>query len=614
MGRNSNYSEIQKLLSEVWPGWRITGVTGRDGSGDIFEILRNDVGTDFRCSLLVFQMKGDRQGRTITLTRPSMDLSALSPGSVREEDLEKFVRIVSAGIDTMMKLKGIPNIVSIEDYAIIRRRGSRTILIRTEYLEGLGDHLRLIPRFDRREIIALGTDLCTALSHVERLGMIHGNVSAENVFYTDRTGYKLGVSDLFRTVYSVFEGRTYSSTPPLRFGESPVSSSRTPQEADSYQQLSLSSDKTEDIYSLGILLDRIIREYIPPAYRDRALAETIRRACDPDPARRFQSAEQFRAALLECRDNAASSSVSAASEEADHSFSKTSARAVLSAAVVFFLLSICVFFYFRIHGDDSRKKYDLSGTSASVSAGEVNTPLFDDPGLEYAVRSQIGVMDGEITQEMAEAVRSLKLSGCSDNKYGKIKSIAGLSFFPNLEDLDLSDNQISDISDLSELRHLKKLRLKNNRIESIDALQTMQELQELDLSINMVQDISPLKKLTTLTVLDAGSNNITAISGLKGLVNLQYLSLNINHIVDITPLTDLKNLSVLGLEYNEIEDFIPLTGLKNLSRLSLKGNNIKDISRISELSFLSFLDISDNGISDKAPLKKLPDTITVISD
>ena len=80
-------------------------------------------------------------------------------------------------------------------------------------------------------------------------------------------------------------------------------------------------------------------------------------------------------------------------------------------------------------------------------------------GEKYGLRAQGGNFS---QQEMAEAVRSLKLSGCSDNKYGKIKSIAGLSFFSNLEDLDLSDNQISDISDLSELRHLKKLRLKNN--------------------------------------------------------------------------------------------------------------------------------------------------------
>ena len=112
---NTSSSYIQSQLSSVWPEWRITGTLGKGTYGDVYEILRDDLGISYKCALKV-----------LTLESYESDPS-----------LEEFVRNVSREIDMMMQLKGAPHIVTIEDYAVLRDKGVRTILIRMELLESV---------------------------------------------------------------------------------------------------------------------------------------------------------------------------------------------------------------------------------------------------------------------------------------------------------------------------------------------------------------------------------------------------------------------------------------------------------------------------------------------
>ena len=108
----SPYSQLQSQLSSVWPDWKITGTLGKGTFGYVYQLVRNDLGRNYTCAMKVLQMISDES----------------------DENLEEFVRSVSHEIDMMMQLKGYPNIVTIEDYAVLRGDGTRTILIRMEQL------------------------------------------------------------------------------------------------------------------------------------------------------------------------------------------------------------------------------------------------------------------------------------------------------------------------------------------------------------------------------------------------------------------------------------------------------------------------------------------------
>ena len=56
---NSELDYMQKQLSSVWPEWRITRKLGKGTYGSVYEILRDDLGTGYRCALKVLQMEDE---------------------------------------------------------------------------------------------------------------------------------------------------------------------------------------------------------------------------------------------------------------------------------------------------------------------------------------------------------------------------------------------------------------------------------------------------------------------------------------------------------------------------------------------------------------------------
>jgi internalin A len=66
----------------------------------------------------------------------------------------------------------------------------------------------------------------------------------------------------------------------------------------------------------------------------------------------------------------------------------------------------------------------------------------------------------------------------------------------NLEELDLSDNEISYIDGLGFLSGLKSLKLSNNMIDDIEPLFGLKNLEYVDLSGNKI-NAAQIKKLTT---------------------------------------------------------------------------------------------------------------------
>ena len=218
-------------------------------------------------------------------------------------------------IRMMESFKGMPNIVSIEDYKLLRKTSGigNIIYIRMEMLTPLSDLMRkhFLPEHD---VLRIGIDLCTALEVCEAKKIIHRDIKPANIFCNDKAPghvfYKLGDFGIARSMEALTQGLSAKGTPSYMAPE---------------VFLGKTYDHRVDLYSLGITLylllnenrlplmpegdysvsareaamgRRMAGEKLPPPCRgSKAAGRTILRACEFDPARRFANAAEMKASL-----------------------------------------------------------------------------------------------------------------------------------------------------------------------------------------------------------------------------------------------------------------------------------------------------------------------------
>ena len=136
-----------------------------------------------------------------------------------------------------------------------------------------------------------------------------------------------------------------------------------------------------------------------------------------------------------------------------------------------------------------------------------------------------------------------------------IRSLQGLEYATNLEELDVGRNQIQDIRPLANLPKFRRLILWENQVSDLSPLATIVTLSDLNISNNPISDLLPLSKLTGLWRISAAYCQITNVSPLSGLINIKELKLMSNFITDISSLANLTQLEVLDIRDNPIVDF-----------------------------------------------------------
>merc|ERR1711976_969183 len=151
----------------------------------------------------------------------------------------------------------------------------------------------------------------------------------------------------------------------------------------------------------------------------------------------------------------------------------------------------------------------------------------------------------------------------SDSNITKYEFFALKNNFPNLQKLDISNNQITNLENFTIFESLNLLQASGNKIRQIP---------------------TSIKKLTHLEYLYLGNNQLEIINpALSLLSNLKLLALNNNKIYRIPEiLTNLTNLRTLHLHYNEIA-VIPAGLVKsdgnnciNVQEITLRGNPLLD--------------------------------------
>ena len=293
-------------LEKIWPGWRVVRTLGQGSYGVVYEAVHEEAGFSGRATVKVISIPQNRA-----------ELDTLRSEGMTEEQSRTYLGDVVnefiSEIRLMYSLKGTENIVSVEDYRVIEKQDEVgwDIYIRMELLTPLVRYIS-DKTLDEREIIKLGTDLCSALEVCARKHVLHRDIKPENIFVNEFGSYKLGDFGIARTLENSSHGLSQKGTfnymaPEVYRGNSYSAN------VDIYSlglvlyYLSnnrklpfLSADKS--LHSHGERMEALQRRFSgeplpPPCNASKALSDVILTACAPNPAIRFQTASSMKNAL-----------------------------------------------------------------------------------------------------------------------------------------------------------------------------------------------------------------------------------------------------------------------------------------------------------------------------
>lgn len=295
------------VLKQIWPEWQIVGKPlGRGSFGVVYKAVRRDHNVEDYAAIKVISIPAD-PSEVDSLRSEGLDMNAT------RTYFQGIVNDFVSEIQLMVSLKGVQNIVSVEDYKVVEKSGEIgwDIYIRMELLTSFNTYI-CDKKLSEEEVIKLGCDICTALEICAKRNIIHRDIKPENIFINDFGYFKLGDFGIARKMENMTGGLSQKGT----------FNYLAPEVANSSEY-----DARVDTYSLGIVLYRLLNgnrlpfldtekqllnpnerrnavdrrlrgEELPsPCDASPAMADLILRACAYNPDMRFASATEMNQAL-----------------------------------------------------------------------------------------------------------------------------------------------------------------------------------------------------------------------------------------------------------------------------------------------------------------------------
>lgn len=199
-------------------------------------------------------------------------------------------------LDNLSQLEGF---VAFEDCQIVPMDGAvgYDVYLISEYRRTLERQIQRAP-MSQLSAVNLGLDLCSALSVCRHSGYLFVDLKPSNIYIVGDKEYKIGDLGFVR-----LNSLKYESLP-----DKYRSCYTAPELEDVFAPL----NDTMDIYSVGLILYQVFnggilpfngqqapnQKFDPPAFADGEMAEIILKACDPDPAERWQDPVQMGQAIV----------------------------------------------------------------------------------------------------------------------------------------------------------------------------------------------------------------------------------------------------------------------------------------------------------------------------
>ena len=292
----------KELPVSAWPEWKIIEKIGEGSFGKVYKAQRTERGKSFYSAIKIINIPGSQSELNSVRSETGDDQAA-------RQYFQNLVEECIQEISTMEYFRGNSYIVSVEDFKVMEYLDAIgwEISIRMEYLTSFMDCCAE-KQLTENEVIQLGLDLSKALEYCRKLNIIHRDIKPENIFVSRFGDFKLGdfgiARELERTMSGFSKKGTYSYMAPEMY------------KGEKY-------DSGVDIYSLGIVLYKLMnhnrlpfmnleKQFItyrdkenaltrrmsgeqmePPAEAGRLFAQIILKACAFDPAKRYQTPEDF---------------------------------------------------------------------------------------------------------------------------------------------------------------------------------------------------------------------------------------------------------------------------------------------------------------------------------
>ncbi|KAI5475630.1 leucine-rich repeat protein [Pseudohyphozyma bogoriensis] len=191
-----------------------------------------------------------------------------------------------------------------------------------------------------------------------------------------------------------------------------------------------------------------------------------------------------------------------------------------------------------------------------------------------------------------EGLRSINLSKKGAESMARLQD-----FLPNLDEIDLSDNELTFLTGIPST--VRTLVLPSNRIHGLTSFGHLRNLERVDISNNQVDSVAQLACLVHLRELKADNNQISDLGGLAGIDALVRLSLKGNCIESLDlAATSWPRLEMLNLSRNKISVLVHLEQLQALSLLNLDHNLLTEVRPATMMPRLRVLRICSNPINE----------------
>lgn len=299
--------KIRETKEPISPGytmtdeWEVKEFLGRGSFGDVWLAEKNTLGIIDQSAIKIIRIPRDMEDIE------AMRAEGFTEDSIRTE-LRRSVDNAVREIRTMVDLQNHPAIVPCKSFDVFQYEedGSWEVDIREQFLSPLPNWINA-NGIKQEDVVRMGISLSDLLSVCEKEGILHRDIKPANIFVDRLNNFRLGDFGLARmissssSIHSKGVGTDAFMAPEVFNGE------KYDHRADIYslglvmywllngQSLPFAS---KDISRSGAITLRLSGEPIPslPDINPQ-LDKILRKACDPNPNKRWKTAQEFHDAL-----------------------------------------------------------------------------------------------------------------------------------------------------------------------------------------------------------------------------------------------------------------------------------------------------------------------------
>lgn|GEM_PF-3363158 len=304
--------EISRIIGNIWPEYRLGNRISGGNCAEMFGAVRAEAasapGLDDLASV-----------RVVTIPPEDADPAALMAKFRSREQLDATLERIAADymdqLDAIRRMNGTGSAAKILDCRTFKKKDSSgwVVCALTERLTPLSDYLGGQESIDESEAVKLGSNIADFLAACESAGKTYGNICEDSIFVDVNGNYKIAAPGAEKAAALLADGAKKEDI-----------WNYLPPEASSGGR----REGSADTYALGILLYKLLngnrfpfvargRENDPEVLREARkarlggaklpmpdaasphLGAVVLKACDPDPANRFQSASEMKAAIMD---------------------------------------------------------------------------------------------------------------------------------------------------------------------------------------------------------------------------------------------------------------------------------------------------------------------------